>query len=128
MYLRNKMGVCTALLAVNSLVFIANCTADEMVPQTPRQIRRAEAANRVPPQVTAMARANTISYEYYQSSIAQRAETKRQIHSQPHPSLFTKMSLAHQQTRRDFQNAGSYPIEWFCYIKGNGVAVWDHRP
>lgn len=131
MRMQNKIGAFTALLAVGSLFSIAKCTADEMMPQTAREMRetrRAQAANRVSPKVTAMARANTLSYQYYQNAIVERAETSRRIHSQPHPHLFTKIGLVHQQMRKDHETVGNYPIEWFCYIKGNGVAIWDHRP
>lgn len=128
MRLLNKLAVSIVALTFVSAVFHTGCLAQDDSMLTQREIRRANAANRVSPKVTAMHRADTLSMEYYQAKVAERAELKQRLKSQPHPRLFTKVGLVNQQLRKDCETARNYPVEWFCYIKGNGVAVWDHRP
>lgn len=77
---------------------------------------------------------NRLSFADYQKDIKAQAEASRnlEIERRTHPWRYHLRAFhvgqSHQTINTTAQNNREYVTQWFCYIKGNGMAVWDHRP
>lgn len=128
------IGSSIALVTIGAIgspcIWSADYLPQQMQQQSPQMVQQNNNYYKGRGALTAMTRADRLSFADYQADIRAYAEANQRIQSgtQPHLGPFQKIAQSHQQIRQTSAKNREYVVQWFCYIKGNGAAVWDHRP